>query len=95
MERDDITLVFQGVTNEIDYRLWTREFIEGSIGAVYHHKFWGFESTVHDDGTSNEQTKEKDGWYNMTFCDFCWYLDQRRLVKESKLDSSAESDDLF
>lgn len=88
MERDDITVISQGLADEINPLLWSREYIEGIIGSVYHHKVRGFETMINEDGTRSEQTREKEGWYNMKFSDYFQYLDQRCAVKRRLLDAT-------
>ena len=92
MERDDITVISQGLADEINSSLWSREYIEGIIGSVYHHKFRGFETMLREDGTISEQTREKEGWYSMKFADYFQYLERRRSVKHKLRDTSSIED---
>ncbi len=89
MERDDITVISQGLADEINSSLWSREYIEGEIGSVYHHKFRAFETMFREDGTISEQTREKEGWYSMKFADYFQYLERRRSVKHRLQDTSS------
>jgi hypothetical protein len=96
MERDDITVISQGLADEINSSLWSREYIEGVTGSVYHHKFRAFETMFREDGSISEQTREKEGWYSMKFADYFQYLDRRRSVKHRLQDtSSIENGDLI
>ncbi|KAL7537548.1 hypothetical protein ACHAXR_007900, partial [Thalassiosira sp. AJA248-18] len=91
MERDDITVISEGLADAINSKLWTREYIEGCIGADYHHKVRGFETSSHENGPekqSAQQPTEKKGWYSMKVSDYFHYLEQRRSVKSAKLGSS-------
>eukprot|EP00571_Detonula_confervacea_P000867 CAMPEP_0172328380 /NCGR_PEP_ID=MMETSP1058-20130122/60322_1 /TAXON_ID=83371 /ORGANISM="Detonula confervacea, Strain CCMP 353" /LENGTH=2122 /DNA_ID=CAMNT_0013045493 /DNA_START=119 /DNA_END=6484 /DNA_ORIENTATION=+ len=96
MERDDITVVSEGVADAINPSLWTREYIEGCIGSEYHHKFRGFE-TIPQEGDPGEQVvkqaKEKEGWYSMKVSDYFRYLEQRQSVKNSRLNNTEEKED--
>lgn len=56
MERDDITVVSQGLADGIDLSLWTPQFITNCIGSSYHHKICVFKTT-------NNETLEEDRWY--------------------------------
>lgn len=87
MERDDITVISQGLADEINSSIWSREYIESVIGSVYHHKFRGFQTMFREDGTISEQTMEKEGWYSMKFSDYFKYLEQRCSVKSNLLDT--------
>ncbi|KAL7553995.1 hypothetical protein ACHAWF_017589 [Thalassiosira exigua] len=82
MERDDITVISEGLADSIDSSFWTREFIEGCIGSEFHHKIRGFAR----EPLEAKQVKEKKGWYSMQVSDYFRYLDQRMSVKRAKLD---------
>ena len=93
MERDDITVISEGLADSINSSLWTREYIEGCIGSEYHHKFRGFEtkhknSSDLDQQQPAKQSKEKEGWYSMKVSDYFEYLEQRQAVKSNKLDEN-------
>jgi len=93
MERDDITVISEGLADSINSSLWTREYIEGCIGSEYHHKFRGFEtkhmnSSDVDQQQPAKQSKEKEGWYSMKVSDYFEYLEQRQAVKSNKLDEN-------
>jgi len=83
MERDDITVISEGLADEISPSLWTREYIEGCIGSEYHHKVRVFETISKKNGLGRKTTelKEKSGWYSMKVSDYFQYLEQKRSVK--------------
>eukprot|EP00970_Alexandrium_tamarense_P017636 scaffold10310_cov181-Alexandrium_tamarense.AAC.1 len=47
MERDDITVISEGLADEINPSLWNKEYIRNCIGSEFHHKFRGFEKSSH------------------------------------------------
>ena len=87
MERDDITVISEGLADSINSSLWTREYIEGCIGSEYHHKFRRFE-TKHLQGQPATQPTEKEGWYSMKVSDYFDYLEKRQSVKSSALNGA-------
>ena len=87
MERDDITVISEGLADSINSSLWTREYIEGCIGSEYHHKFRRFE-TNHLQGQPATQPTEKEGWYSMKVSDYFDYLEKRQSVKSSALNGA-------
>ena len=89
MERDDITVISEGLADSINSSLWTREYIEGCIGSEYHHKFRRFE-TKHVEGHPATQPTEKEGWYSMKISDYFDYLEKRHSVKSSALNGTEE-----
>ena len=73
MERDDITVVSEGLAVGIDLRLFDEDFITGRIGHNYHPKIKEFRKTESGsdvDGTYSETTT----WHSMTFKDYFAYL---------------------
>lgn len=90
MERDDITVISDGLAESIDPRIWTRKYIEGCIGDGYHHKFRAFEAAQENgvDQQPNGQPKENEGMYSMKVADYFRYLDQRQSIKEAKSDGA-------
>ncbi|KAL9189365.1 hypothetical protein ACHAXT_009040 [Thalassiosira profunda] len=82
MERDDITVISDGLAESIDPTIWTRKYIEGCIGNGYHHKFQRV------DQQPNGQPKENEGMYSMKVADYFRYLDQRQSIKEAKSDGA-------
>ena len=95
MERDDITVVSEGLADSINSSLWTREYIEGCIGSDYHHKFRGFETILQDNGPGKQPTelpKEKAGWYSMKVSDYFQYLEQRQSVNNAKYEKMEVGD---
>jgi len=91
MERDDITVISEGLADALNPNLWTREYIEGCIGSDYHHKFRVFETSLRNNGSAEEpteQAKENKGWHSMKVSDYFQYLEQRKSVKNEKLDNT-------
>jgi len=82
MERDDITVVSQGLADAMDPTLLSREYFDGCIGNKYHHRIRQFESISTDGqangGVSTKISKEKDGMLSMKFSDYFKYLDKRQ-----------------
>ncbi len=100
MERDDITVISEGLADEISSSLWTREYIVGCIGSEYHHKFRAFQkktrtvaNTTNDKQTTSTTTieyhEEKSGWYSMKFSSYFDYLEKRRNVQEKGGDDNS------
>ena len=89
MERDDVTVISEGLADAINSSLWSREYIEGCIGTEYHHKFRGFE-TICNNGSGDQKPAptEKEGWYSMKVSDYFNYLEQREAVKSNKVDEN-------
>jgi hypothetical protein len=100
MERDDVTVISDGLADEINSAFWTREYIEGCIGSEYHHKFRSFETAAVDryggeEGRQQEQQlRENDGWYSMKFSDYFSYLQRREYAKGARLSSHASIHDV-
>jgi len=91
MERDDITVISEGLADEIDASLWTREYITGCIGSEYHHKFRAFQKKTRTVTTTKNSTtktieyhEEQSGWYSMKVSSYFDYLEKRRSVQCSK-----------
>jgi hypothetical protein len=59
MERDDITVISQGLADAINPFLYSNDYIKGVIGPIDHHKVRRFTTT-------NGQIKEA-GWHSMKF----------------------------
>ena len=82
MERDDITVVSEGLADAMDPTLLSREYFDGCIGNKYHHRVRQFESISTDDqasgGVHTRVSKEKDGMLSMKFSDYFRYLDRRQ-----------------
>lgn len=102
MERDDITVISEGLADEISSSLWTREYIVGCIGSEYHHKFRAFQkktrtvaNTTNDKQTTSTTTieyhEEKSGWYSMKFSSYFDYLEKRRNVQEKGGDDNSRN----
>ena len=95
MERDDITVISEGLADSLDSSKLSREYIEGCIGNEYHHKYRGFETVSLENGLGNppiEEPKEKPGWYSMKVSDYFQYLDQRQSLKNARLGDSKENE---
>ena len=80
MEKDDITVISEGLADTINPSLWKYDYIDGCIGSEYHHKFRSF-----------IEGREKDGWYSMKFSDYFRYLERRQVVKKMNSGSGGES----
>ena len=86
MERDDITVISQGLIDEINPSLLDREYVEGVIGSRFHHKVKEFEKTILKHrgsiptGEVNGQYEER-GWYSMKVSDYFNYLDRRQQLQ--------------
>jgi hypothetical protein len=78
MEKDDITVISEGLADTINPSLWKYDYIDGCIGSEYHHKFRSF-----------IEGREKDGWYSMKFSDYFRYLERREFVKKNKMNSGS------
>jgi hypothetical protein len=83
MERDDVTVVSEGLADAVNDTLWTPDYIEGCIGSEYHHKFRSFVKVPPHPGGGGggggqQQPRENDGWYSMKFSDYFRYLQHRR-----------------
>jgi len=86
MERDDISVISEGLADEMNPSLWTREYIEGCIGSEYHHKIRAFETISNENRPRRQSIQhqtEKAGWYSMKVSDYFQYLERRRSVKKS------------
>lgn len=97
MERDDITVISEGLADEINASLWTKEYITGCIGSEYHHKFRAFQKksravTKNDSATMIEYHEEQSGWYSMKVASYFEYLEKRRSVQGGHEDGSESSD---
>ncbi len=97
MERDDITVISEGLADEINASLWTKEYITGCIGSEYHHKFRAFQKksravTNDDSATMIEYHEEQSGWYSMKVASYFEYLEKRRSVQGNQQEGSENSD---
>ena len=64
MERDDITVISQGLADAINPSLYSNDYIKGVIGSIDHHKVRRF--------TRQRQIVEA-GWHTMKFEDYFDY----------------------
>jgi len=83
MEKSDITVISEGLADEISAKLWTREYIVGCIGSEYHHEIRSFQfQKTNTENKSQTQYHEERNWYSMTFSSYFDYLDKRRSSQE-------------
>ncbi len=97
MERDDITVISEGLADEINASLWTKDYITGCIGSEYHHKFRAFQKqsravTKGDSTTMIEYHDEQSGWYSMKVASYFEYLEKRRSLQGGQQESGESSD---
>eukprot|EP00986_Skeletonema_menzelii_P003949 scaffold1293_cov139-Skeletonema_menzelii.AAC.4 len=97
MERDDITVISEGLADEISASLWTKEYITGCIGSEYHHKFRAFQKksrtvTKVNSTTTIEYHEEQPGWYSMKVASYFEYLEKRRSVQGTQQEGGESSD---
>jgi hypothetical protein len=57
MERPDITLVIEGLSDGLDPELWSMEGIEERTGRTFHHNFAQFHRTIQSRQTNDKQKK--------------------------------------
>lgn len=81
MEKDDITVISEGLADAINSLLWEKDYIEGCIGSEYHHKFRSF-----------VKGRENNGWYSMKFSDYYQYLERRESVMSHGSNGSNSKD---
>ena len=74
MERDDITVISQGLADAINPSLYSNDYIKGVIGSIDHHKVRRFTTT-------NGQIGEA-GWHTMKFEAYFDYINKRGAVKD-------------
>ena len=91
MERDDVTVISEGLVNDLDPAMWDLQFISGVAGHEYCHKIRRFSRQVVDEsklvapGDEAEggakrycvTHKEEDGYVSMKLSDYIAYLDKR------------------
>ena len=75
MERDDITVISQGLANAMNPFLYSNEYIKDVIGSRDHHKVRRFTTT------KNGQI-EGTGWHSMKFGDYFDYIKKRGEAKD-------------
>ncbi|KAL3786447.1 hypothetical protein HJC23_011028 [Cyclotella cryptica] len=86
MERDDITVISQGLLDEINSSLLGREYLEGVVGSRFHHKVKEFKKTLNKPrdsiptGEVNDKFEES-GWYSMKISDYFEYVDRRLQIQ--------------
>ena len=86
MERDDVTVVSEGLADEVDGTLLDRRYLQAYLGSHFHHKVKAFDKT-----TGTDDYKE-GGWHTMTFRDYFEYLDKRQTVLHSEGDDTTTND---
>lgn len=79
MERDDVTVISDGLLPSLDPELWCEKFIDGSIGDIVYHHFRLFVRYSNDDG-SRVIYDESPGWISMHITDYLAYLKKRNQV---------------
>jgi hypothetical protein len=98
MERDDITLISEGLANKITFSLLGRDYIKGCIGSQYHHKVKHFKKTITKSrgrncdltGETTGRYEEKD-WHSMKFEDYFNYLDFRQQSQNGRNETNDET----
>jgi len=89
MERDDVSVISEGLIDELDQSLWNSEFMSGCVGDDFCHRTRQFQRMLIDDegkeskgGDANVYVsyKECDGNISIRVKDYFRYLDQRGKV---------------
>jgi hypothetical protein len=97
MERDDITVVSEGLVSRLDQNLWDLSFVSGLAGVEPHHKFRRFSRqlvempSVRDEANSTPDEpnqylvmhQEEDEFLSMKVCDYVNYLKKRAVTLEA------------
>lgn len=86
-ERDDISVVTEGLADRCDPYLFSTSYVKDVLGHVRHHKFRLFQTQTPQTDEPHQPTvlpKETVGMHSMTFADYADYLEQRRLAKKRK-----------
>ena len=81
MQRDDITVITQGVMHGLRQELWSQAAINHVCGNRWYHKFRHFQWDP-----VKETYMEQNGYLSMKVGDFCKYLDQRECFLNHKND---------
>ena len=97
MERDDITVISEGLADEFDLSLLGKTYVESRLGSQFHHKVKEFRKTSSipcdiPTGETAGQYQEK-GWHSMKFKDYFNYLSLKEKILSS--DESVTTDDMF
>lgn len=75
MERDDITVISEGLAGNLDQPLWTVGSISDRIGSDFHHKIRVFRKSRYKVGKEEfEDFVETKEWYKMRVSDYLKYL---------------------
>lgn len=86
MERNDVTVVSEGLADKLDGTKWTMDYVADVAGDEYYHKFRRFQSTLVENldgkdqveaGPLNVVHKEMDGMLSMKVRDYIRYLHRR------------------
>jgi hypothetical protein len=81
MEKDDVTVITEGLCENLDKKMWNLKSIETKAGHRFHHRFRRFkrrEADSHLDTSLYHAFDEMDGDYSMKLSDFFRYLEKRR-----------------
>jgi len=98
MQKDDITVVSEGLMDGLNEEIWNLEYLERTIGNKTYHKFRKFERKQL--GGGQVTFAEVDGLMSLKLSDFFRYLEFRRQVlqtattdKDSRMFSFVDKDD--
>eukprot|EP00956_Cyclotella_meneghiniana_P028198 scaffold64965_cov79-Cyclotella_meneghiniana.AAC.16 len=97
MERDDITVISEGLADEFDLSLLGETYVESRLGSQFHHKVKEFRKTTSipcgiPTGEIVGQYEEK-GWHSMKFKDYFNYLSLKEKIMNSE--ESVAKDEMF
>lgn len=95
MERDDITVISEGLATGLDPNLWTLEHLSSTVGHDHHHKFRAFErdDLSNDTGAEHNAAKyrEKDSSFTMSVKDFVRYIQRKKDVMNGETEQNSFS----
>ena len=89
MERDDITVISEGIAADVDMSLLGRDYVSSCIGSQYHYKVKEFRKTAsvrkgsNFTGEVNGMYCEEMQWHSMRFRDYLDYLEYFQKTKEN------------
>ena len=83
MERDDITVISEGLGDTLQSSLFEQDYMRACIGSQYHHKVKSFhkiKTTPRNSVSTGESNGlyEETSWHSMRFDDYFDYLDIKR-----------------
>lgn len=88
MERDDVTVVTEGLAEALDPQLWDLSYLQNAVGGEFYHRFRKFkQKVVSRGGVSTMTYREVDGCVSMRVSDYLEYL-RRRISVCSEDDES-------